>query len=391
MRTSHLRTDVSEEQSNVNGERFFSFTSGNKQLCTRGLHREINTPAENGSDTNSVFQRTIKAALGEAQKNGQDNPVIVGAIPFNPAEPSCLFIPQSYEWHDLAPAVSVAAPRILKPTAQKSLPDEAGFKRAVEQAIANFRLSDVRKAVLSVMREITFEQDVDTEQMLANLRAQNREGYQFSLLLNDGAVLVGVSPELVIRKNGRNIISNPLAGSAKRMSDPLADQRNAQQLNHSEKDLYEHRLVIEDIAAHLQPVCDWLDVPTRPSLISTAALWHLSTRIHGTIADPSLTALQLACLLHPTPAVCGYPTERARRLIHFIEPFERRFFTGMVGWSDAQGNGEWVVTIRCGSVRRNIVQLFAGAGIVEASDPASEWNEVQTKLGTMLRACGLDN
>ncbi|MBX8828069.1 chorismate-binding protein, partial [Ochrobactrum sp. SFR4] len=92
-------------------------------------------------------------------------------------------------------------------------------------------------------------------------------------------------------------------------------------------DLYEHRLVIEDIAAHLQPVCDVLDVPQRPSLISTAALWHLSTRIHGTVADPSLTALQLACLLHPTPAACGYPTERARRLIHFIEPFERRFFT----------------------------------------------------------------
>lgn len=398
MRTSRLRADVSEEQSNVNSERFFSFTSGNKELRTRGLYRQITCPAKDGSHADGLFQRTINAALKEAAQSGQDNPVIVGAIPFNPAEASCLFIPQSYEWHDLAPAIcaatpatSVAIPSALKPAAQKSLPDEAGFKRAVEQAIANFRLSDVRKAVLSVMRELTFEQDVDTEQMLANLRAQNREGYQFRLSLDDGAVLVGVSPELVIRKDGRTIISNPLAGSAKRMSDPLADQRNAQQLNDSEKDLYEHRLVIEDIAAHLQPVCDVLDVPQRPSLISTAALWHLSTRIHGTVADPSLTALQLACLLHPTPAVCGYPTERARRLIHFIEPFERRFFTGMVGWSDAQGNGEWVVTIRCGSVRRNIVQLFAGAGIVEASDPASEWNEVQTKLGTMLRACGLNS
>lgn len=391
MRTSHLRTDRAEERSDVNNEKIFSFTSGSKELRTRGVHREINTPAVNGSDAKSVFQRTVNAALNEAKKNGQDNPVLVGAIPFNPAEPSCLFIPQSYEWHDLASPVPVSSPSTLKPVTQKSLPDETGFKRAVEQAIANFRLSDVRKAVLSVMRELTFEQDVDTAQMLANLRAQNREGYQFRLSLQDGAVLVGVSPELVIRKEGNRIISNPLAGSAKRMSDQLSDQGNAQQLSQSEKDLYEHRLVIEDIAAHLQPVCDVLDIPAHPSLISTAALWHLSTRIHGTVSDPSFTALQLACLLHPTPAVCGYPTERARRLIHFIEPFERRFFTGMVGWSDAQGNGEWVVTIRCGSVRRNIVQLFAGAGIVEASDPASEWNEVQTKLGTMLRACGLNS
>lgn len=102
-----------------------------------------------------------------------------------------------------------------------------------------------------------------------------------------------------------------------------------------------------------------------------------------------MTALQLACLIHPTPAVCGFPTERARRLIRFVEPFERGLFTGMVGWSDAEGNGEWVVTIRCGTVKGNLVRLFAGAGIVEASSPDSEWAEVQTKLGTMLRACGL--
>ncbi|MOA17164.1 Isochorismate synthase DhbC [compost metagenome] len=147
--------------------------------------------------------------------------------------------------------------------------------------------------------------------------------------------------------------------------------------------------MIEDIRSLLSPVCAELDVPDKPSLINTAALWHLSTRIEGRLADPETNALQLACLLHPTPAVCGFPTERAHRLIRFVEPFERGLFTGMVGWTDSEGNGEWVVTIRCGTVQRETVRLFAGAGIVEASEPESEWAEVQTKLKTMLNACGL--
>ncbi len=79
----------------------------------------------------------------------------------------------------------------------------------------------------------------------------------------------------------------------------------------------------------------------------------------------------------------------AHRLIRFVEPFERGLFTGIVGWCDAEGNGEWAITIRCGIVERDVVRLFAGAGIVEASQPDCEWAEVQTKLSTMLKACGL--
>ncbi|MGB3623949.1 MAG: chorismate-binding protein, partial [Ketobacter sp.] len=84
--------------------------------------------------------------------------------------------------------------------------------------------------------------------------------------------------------------------------------------------------------------------------------------------------------------VFGYPTSLARKLINLVEPFERGLFTGMVGWCDDQGNGEWVVTIRCGTVKDSTISLFAGAGIVEESCPESEWRETQAKLQTMLRA-----
>jgi isochorismate synthase len=389
MRSGTLRANDTDEVQAIDEKESFSFTSGDRELTVAGLLQRIETPAIGGDNANSLFQKTVLQAFDRARKAGQSNPIIVGAIPFDPAEASCLYIPEHAEWRTRSATVRTGVAALPELIEQKNIPDEQGFKRAVEHAIVNFRHSDVRKAVLSVQRELVFAQDVDVGAMQNNLRAQNQSGYHFRVPMPDGATLIGVSPELLVHKDGLNFVSNPLAGSAKRMSDPQADQRNADWLSASEKDHYEHRLVTEDIATQLGELCTQLNVPQRPTLISTPALWHLSTRIEGTLADPTVSALQLACRLHPTPAVCGFPTERARRLIRFVEPFERGLFTGMVGWCDAQGNGEWVVTIRCGIVKRNRVRLFAGAGIVEASSPDSEWTEVQTKLGTMLRACGL--
>lgn len=389
MKTGTLRTNDMDEVQVIDEKESFSFTSGDRELTVAGMLQRIETPAIGADDANSLFQKTVVQALDRARKTGQSNPVIVGAIPFDPTEASCLYIPEHAEWRARNTVAQTGVATLPELIEQKNIPDEQAFKRAVEHAIVNFRHSDVRKAVLSVQRELVFAQDVDVGAMQNNLRAQNQGGYHFRVPMPDGATLIGVSPELLVRKEGLSFVSNPLAGSAKRMADPQADRLNADWLSASEKDHYEHGLVTQDIVTQLGELCTQLNVPQRPSLISTPALWHLSTRIEGTLADPAVSALQLACRLHPTPAVCGVPTERARRLIRFVEPFERGLFTGMVGWCDAQGNGEWVVTIRCGTVKRNRVRLFAGAGIVEASNPDSEWAEVQTKLGTMLRACGL--
>lgn len=369
------------------------FTSGGRELRATGIRQRIAISAKHGESSDSAFQQAIGGALDQARKAGHKNPIVIGAIPFDLAESSCLYVPESYEWRDREQPTPLSSP--ANPTdrpilvGQRSLPDEEGFKRAVRHAIVNFQHSDVRKAVLSVIRELEFSRTVDVDRLLSSLQARNRDGYQFRVPLPDGSDLVGVSPELLIRKDGDRIVSNPLAGSAKRQTDPDEDAASANDLMRSNKDQYEHSLVIQDIKRILQPNCAELTVPERPSLINTAALWHLSTKIEGRVKDPAMTSLQLACQLHPTPAVCGFPTEMAHKLIRFVEPFERGLFTGMVGWCDAEGNGEWVVTIRCGIVKDTSIRLFAGAGIVEASQPASEWAEVQTKLSTMLTACGV--
>src|SRR5690606_12370264 len=106
------------------------------------------------------------------------------------------------------------------------------------------------------------------------------------------------------------------------------------------KDLNEHSHVVEHVAAALTPLCRRLDVPPEPHIVATDRMLHLGTRVTGELADSDVSALSLAAALHPTPAVCGTPTRLARDTIARLEGFDREFYSGMVGWCDASGNGE---------------------------------------------------
>ena len=119
---------------------------------------------------------------------------------------------------------------------------------------------------------------------------------------------------------------------------------------------------------------------------------HLSTDITGVIDDDS-SALRLAAALHPTAAVCGTPTHLAREMIADMEGMDRGRYAGPVGWVDMQGDGEWAIALRGGSVSPDTperMRVFAGAGIVADSDPACELAETRAKFLPMLQALGLE-
>ena len=246
----------------------------------------------------------------------------------------------------------------------------------------------VNKVVLSRLIDIEAEQTLDSGALLERLVAQNPASFNFHVPLPDGGVLLGASPELLLRKEGAMFHSLPLAGSARRQPDDMLDREAGNRLLASEKDRHEHELVTQSMKKTLAPRSLQLTLPSTPQLITTPTLWHLATPIEGQ-AKAEENALTLACLLHPTPALSGFPHEAAKQLIAELEPFERDLFGGIVGWCDAEGNGEWVVTIRCARVKANSVRLFAGAGIVPASSPESEWRETGVKLSTMLNVFGL--
>lgn len=371
----------------------FLFSSSHRSIRTSGIAERISTPVDAEGKGDAHFQKNIRDAFNRARAKGIANPIVIGAIPFDLSQPVSLAIPESYETFVRTQATDfprAETKQTLTITSSRSLPNEARFKQAVQQAIANFQLSDIRKAVLSRILDVELAETVNVDPIFARLVAQNPSGFHFRIPLVDGAELIGASPELLIRKQGDAIYSNPLAGSAKRNPNPETDRKISETLLQSDKDAYEHQLVIDDIRKVLTPLCERIDIPHAPQLMSTQAMWHLSTPIDGVLADASMSSLQVASRLHPTPAVCGQPTALARKLINLVEPFERGLFTGMVGWCDGEGNGEWAVTIRCGLIRNNHIQLFAGAGIVEDSCPESEWAETQAKLQTMLNALGVE-
>ncbi|MNQ93520.1 Isochorismate synthase DhbC [compost metagenome] len=120
-------------------------------------------------------------------------------------------------------------------------------------------------------------------------------------------------------------------------------------------------------------------------------MWHLGTRIEGRLRRPDeVSAAELAALLHPTPAVCGSPRDRAAELIRELEAYDRGFYAGAVGWTNAVGDGAWYVALRCAEVCGREARLYAGAGIVEGSDPAAEADETSGKFQAVLRALGVD-
>jgi isochorismate synthase len=217
------------------------------------------------------------------------------------------------------------------------------------------------------------------------------EAYTFVVPLSGGEAgprrsFVGASPELLLSRRGREVRSNPLAGSAPRSGDPAEDRANAEALSCSSKDREEHEIVVEAVADTLRPICTELTWDPEPVLRETPNVWHLSTRFHGVLTDAAPSALDLVAALHPTPAVGGTPRDVALDAISDLEPFDRGRYAGPVGWMDAHGDGEWAIALRCAELRGDRAILYAGAGIVAGSEPDDEVDETERKFRAFLDA-----
>ncbi len=205
-----------------------------------------------------------------------------------------------------------------------------------------------------------------------------------------GHSLVGATPEVLVSRRGRVVTCRPLAGTTKRSADADQDREAGESLLHSTKNLAEHAFVTSWIREVLQPMCSDLSVPATPELTNTHEVWHLASPIRGTLRNDT-TALDLAIALHPTPALCGTPTDAALKVIRETEE-PRRFYGGAVGWCDEAGDGDWVVAIRCAEIGADGFTAWAsaGGGIVAESDPQDELDETSTKLRTLLTALGAE-
>ncbi|MFI6713510.1 isochorismate synthase MenF [Nonomuraea sp. NPDC050478] len=264
-------------------------------------------------------------------------------------------------------------------------PEPAAYLAAVRQAQNMITAGRLRKVVLARSLLLEADRPLTVQELLAHLPGPNAR-YVYAAPTGEDGALIGASPELLVSRHGRMLSTTPMAGSTRRSFDPTVDQARALALQSSGKDLHEHRVVVDAVARALAPFCEHLYVPARPELTATSTMWHLSTPITGRLRDPGTCSLTLAAALHPTPAVCGTPENLAREVIGALEPVERGFYAGLVGWQDAAGDGEWALALRCGALSGDTLRLHAGAGIVADSEAQAELAETSAKLSTLLRA-----
>ncbi|MDH3606489.1 MAG: isochorismate synthase [Acidimicrobiia bacterium] len=264
----------------------------------------------------------------------------------------------------------------------ESRPAPDAWRRAVAEAVGAIRAGALEKAVLA--RSVTVRTDIAARpfDLVSLLRDGYPNSYTFGWQEGD-SVFVGASPELLVARAGSQIVSNPLAGSAARGSDDQEDAQLGHGLTASHKDQSEHTLVVEDIRSRLEPITAELTVPPHPVLRKFPTVQHLSTEVTGQLATP-YSVIELADILHPTPAVGGTPRDDSLLYLEKIEEIDRGWYAGGVGWCDTDGDGELALSLRCGLLRGTTAYLYAGAGIVADSDPDEELFETRLKFRPML-------
>ena len=256
------------------------------------------------------------------------------------------------------------------------------YEEAVRRAVERIRRGELEKVVLAREVRVHAAGDIDPAPVLDALRATFPACYCYCVGSPELA-FVGASPELLLRRDGARAQTVALAGSARRSADPAVDSHLGEQLLQSRKNRFEQSIVARRIERTLEPVSLWVAAAEEPVLIQVHNVQHLATPIRAQLAEPVAT-IELAGLLHPTPAVGGEPRAAAQPLIPALEGLDRGWYSGAVGWTDLAEDGELCVALRCALLRGSVAHLYAGCGIVADSDPAEELAETEVKLQALL-------
>ena len=249
----------------------------------------------------------------------------------------------------------------------------------VEDIIHAIRSREVAKVVLSRRATVAFDRAPDLPGIAARLAGSGSTATRFVFRPGPAgaAAFVGATPELLVGLEGQRLWTEALAGTACVGEDEA--------LIASAKDLAEHNFVVDEIRAALEPLTDEVVTADRPEVRRLRDLVHLVTPIEARPAA-GVHVLDVVAALHPTPAVGGVPRTAALGWIEDREAHPRGWYAAPIGWFDAEGDGAFRVALRSALIDGRRAHLYAGAGIVEASEPMAEYRETELKLRTVLGA-----
>jgi anthranilate synthase component 1 len=258
---------------------------------------------------------------------------------------------------------------------------EAGVRTIKEHIAAG----DIYQAVLSQR----FEADVtaDPFTVYRALRHVNPSPYMYFMRMG-GLAIVGSSPEMLVRVEGRRVETHPIAGTRPRGANDEDDLRLAEELKRNEKERAEHVMLVDLGRNDLGRVCEFgsVRVPQYMALERYSHVMHLVSTVDGRLSEDRdhLDAL-VACF--PAGTVSGAPKIRAMQILASLEPTRRDVYAGAVGYIDFAGN--FCIAIRTITIRAGRAGIQAGAGIVADSNPAAEYEETKDKARALLQAIAM--
>lgn len=263
-------------------------------------------------------------------------------------------------------------------------PDRVGWGQRVVETLREIARGHLEKAVLARESRFEFSAAIDPAALLRRIVEGAQHRYRFCFQPKPGIAFVGVSPERLYKRLDRFIETEALAGTRPRHPDPVRDRALGDALLASDKDLREHGCVVRHIEQALTRFAHTVHAGPNPSVMRLNECQHLHSPIEA-ILDSDVTDADILRVLHPTPAVGGSPVQPAVDWIGRREGFDRGWYSGPVGWV-GHGAAEFAVGIRAALVHHNILSVYAGAGIVDGSQPDDEWDELESKIGSFLAA-----
>lgn len=261
-------------------------------------------------------------------------------------------------------------------------PEWPEWKNNIEVSLRKIQDQELEKVVLARRTDLQFSFPIDWVNVIRSFKKQNKNCFVYCFQPRKDVTFLGATPERLFKIKSRTLFSEAVSGTISRSSNIVEDEESANYLLNSEKNLREHEFVVDGIKKIKNRLCDNIYAQTSPSLLKLTNVFHLYTRISGKLRE-GISIYDVLSTLHPTPAVGGTPQLDALELIHKLEPFERGWYAAPIGIISREWS-EMVVALRSVLLDGDCAQIFAGAGIVQGSQPQAEWNELESKISIAL-------
>lgn len=283
------------------------------------------------------------------------------------------------------PLAAPAIPQTVSGAPWRSNFSQEQFKAAVVKAKSYIAAGDIFQVVLS--QRLQRDTDADPFTIYRALRMLNPSPYMFFLQLNDDLHIIGSSPEMHVRLEGRTAQLHPIAGTRWRGASPAEDARLAAELLADPKERAEHVMLVDLGRNDLGRVCDvgTIKVPVMMSVERYSHVMHITSDVQGRLAAAH-DAFSLLAATFPAGTLSGAPKVRAMQIIEELEGTRRGAYGGCVGYIDYDGTMDTCITIRTIVMKGKTCFLQAGAGIVADSDPTAEWHESMNKAKALAVA-----